>query len=229
MRTKVLSGDRPLSQAVGILTQGHAPPDKFKKNNVIRPTMSTTRKVKVDMVVGDDQLEFIGEAVERAVGELGEVKVCEDIKDRSKWFTMKNSTRYHGLAADARKAPIVVKMHGVTNSFGVYIEEDGQVSVSMDGYNVNRQALGKVYQGRSDRQTFVQAVKDQLLAVQTVNNIENELGGKVRSWTYQTQEDKPQAGEIIVELDLPGVAQGLTLTRGQEKKDPMSHSLGGGL
>lgn len=184
------------------------------------------------MVVGDDQLKFIGEAVKRAVGELGDVKVCEDIKDRSKWFTMENSTRYHGLAADARKAPIVVSMHGTKNPFGVYIEENGQVSVSMDSYNTNRNALGSVYQGRSDRQTFVRAVKDQLIALQIVDSVEqNNAGAKVTQWTYRTQEDAQQKGEVLVKMSIPGTGQidgGLDLTRGK-KKDSMSYSLGGGL
>ena len=192
--------------------------------------MSTTRKVKVEMVVGDDQLPHLGEAVQRAIGELGEVKVCENIKNRSSWLTIQNQGRYHGIAADARKAPIVVKMHGMTNSFGVYIDEDGQVSVSMDGYNTNYSALGEMYQGRKDRQTFAQAVSDQLLAIQNVENIKKELNGQVTGWNYRTQEKDPTKGEIVVTLDLPGIHSDLKLTRKKdEKKTGLNTGLGGGL
>ena len=197
---------------------------------MIRPTMSTTRKVKVEMVVGDDQIPHLGEAVERAIGDLGEVKVCENIKDRNTWLTIRNESRYHGLAADARKAPIVVKMHGKKNSFGVYVEDDGQIMVSMDGYNTNYNALADRYQGRRDRQTFAQAVKDQLLAVQNVENIKKELNGQVKGWEYRTQEKDPTKGEIVVTLDLPGSYSDLTLTRKKgEKKTGLSTNLGGGL
>lgn len=192
--------------------------------------MSTTRKVKVEMVVGDDQIPHLGEAVERAIGDLGEVKVCENIKDRNTWLTIRNESRYHGLAADARKAPIVVKMHGKNNSFGVYVEDDGQIMVSMDGYNTNYNALADRYQGRRDRQTFAQAVKDQLLAVQNVENIKKELNGQVKGWEYRTQEKDPTKGEIVVTLDLPGSYSDLTLTRKKgEKKTGLSTNLGGGL
>lgn len=197
---------------------------------MIRPTMSTTRKVKVEMVVGDDQLPHLGEAVERAIGNMGEVKVCENIKDRNKWLTITNQSRYHGIASDARKAPIVVKMHGMTNSFGVYVEEDGQISVSMDGYNTNYNALGEMYQGRRDRQTFAQAVSDQLLAIQNVENIKKELNGQVKGWEYRTQEKDPTKGEIVVTLDLPGSYSDLTLSRKKDKKKTgLSTNLGGGL
>lgn len=192
--------------------------------------MSTTRKVKVDMVVGDDQLQYLGQAVERAIGDLGEVKVCENIKDRNTWLTITNQSRYHGIAQDARKAPIVVKMHGMTNSFGVYVEADGQISVSMDSYNTNYKGLGEMYQGRKDRQTFAQAVSDQLLAIQNVENIKKELNGQVKSWEYRTQEKDPTKGEIVVTLDLPGSYSDLTLTRKKgEQKTGLSTNLGGGL
>lgn len=182
------------------------------------------------MVVGDDQLPHLGEAVTRAIGDMGEVKVCENIKDRNTWLTITNQSRYHGIAADARKAPIVVKMHGTQNPFGVYVEENGQISVSMDGYNTNYNALGQMYQGRKDRQTFAQAVKDQLLAVQNVENIKKELNGQVKGWEYRTQEKDPTKGEIVVTLDLPGSYSDLKLSRKkEEKKQGLSNTLGGGL
>jgi len=192
--------------------------------------MSTTRKVKVEMVVGDDQIPHLGEAVRNAIGEMGEVKVCENIKDRNTWLTIKNESRYHGIAADARKAPIVVQMHGMKNPFGVYIEENGQISVSMDSYNTNYNALGEMYQGRKDRQTFAQAVSDQLLAIQNVENIKKELNGQVKSWEYRTQEKDPTKGEIVVTLDLPGMHSDLKLTRKKESKNTgLTTNLGGGL
>jgi hypothetical protein len=118
----------------------------------------------------------------------------------------------------------------MTNSFGVYVEEDGQISVSMDGYNTNYNALGEMYQGRRDRQTFAQAVSDQLLAIQNVENIKKELNGQVKGWEYRTQEKDPTKGEIVVTLDLPGSYSDLTLSRKKdEKKTGLSTNLGGGL